>query len=129
MIQIRSMSSNNIETTCTIPQLGDIFPQAHASFVLHYDRYKLPRLNPFQILYCPLAFISGEHPNRSVASFVSSDILTLNAWPGTVLVLKYASMSCDGYVDISDADITDLHTYFSEYGIRHLRGSVYFGQT
>ena len=116
-------------TECTLPQLSAILPQVHASFVLHYDRYKLPRLNPFQIVYCPLAFVSGETPNRSVANFVSPDTPMLHAWPGPVLVLKYSSMACDGYLDVSDADVVDIHSYFSEFGIRHLRGNVYFGQT
>ncbi|KAI0349453.1 hypothetical protein OH77DRAFT_1230778 [Trametes cingulata] len=109
--------------TTPLPHVAQFFQDARAALV-HHRGPQMERLdNPYQIFYCPMSLCGLRRVcNRAVARLVEGSNPMPLPWLGPVVVLKYASMMCDAYVDVTPDDLGNIQAYFAGYGLWRREG-------
>ncbi|KAI0361340.1 hypothetical protein OH77DRAFT_1508356 [Trametes cingulata] len=105
----------------TVPNLRTFLPNGQASVVLHFNRDRQNLDKPLHVIYCTHSFVVHTNWNIAVQSLMadSPDGLPARylAWPGNIVVMKYADNLCTDYEDLVDGDLDTVRAYFEKVGM------------
>ncbi|KAM5541935.1 hypothetical protein V8D89_004245 [Ganoderma adspersum] len=70
---------------------------------------------PLHIWYCPTLLQRGVPVNHAIVCIMSGAVQ--KPWCGSVVMLKFNGLQCQGYSDAGTSDLPVLSAYFLEYNI------------
>ena len=82
-------------------------PKVTVYHLIDYNNCLELRNQPLQVIRSTQSTFSMGGPNRAVMSLGSR-----HQWCGTIVVLKYADLLCQNYVDIEIGDLDDIKNHF-----------------
>lgn len=111
--------SPNPSYTCDVMSLVECFeevPLLCRSFVIWYDK-QLQFLNcPLHVYYSAREYAERYNPNRALVKLTQDvDVLLRRPWYGSVVVAKFGSRACTGYIDLVPDDIVHIRDYFAYF--------------
>ena len=86
------------------------------SFIIWYDKDLQFLKHPLHVYYCSQGYEGRYNPNRAMIRLTQSvDILLRRPWYGSVIVAKFGSYACTGYIDLTHDDIVHIRDYFAYF--------------
>lgn len=72
--------------------------------------------NPLLVLYCATSYEGRYNPNHALIQLTENiEMACKRPWYGTVLVLKFATVTCTSYVDLTVDDVSHIRDYFAYF--------------
>lgn len=101
------------ERRCPEPILTGIFVPPYIETLVQFGWGMKVLKNPLQVFAGESVQTDCEFWNRCVESMTSGALVRPLPWAGPAVVLKFASIACDAYVDFEPADIAHVREFFA----------------